>query len=145
MAEEKQPERSAKSSTRKRRNAAKKKAASPAPASASASKRQEVLPSEQPVPSAPQQQKKKTTQYVVTVDNQTGATIKIEKVDDATGKKKELTAAELGQVMLYANLSQTPYGSMAGAAAPSATETDALVQAYYQGVADYINALTSNR
>jgi hypothetical protein len=137
MAEEKKPEPRAKRSARKLRAATKKKAEAPEP------KELKVLPSEQPVPSAPQ---KKTTQYVVTVDNQTGAPVKIEKLDDATGKRKELTAEEYGQAMLYASLSQTPYyGSTAGQAPASATGANALTQAYYQGVADYINALTSNK
>ena len=139
MAEEKQPEKAAKRSASKRRAAAKKKAAS------AASARMEALPTEQPVPGPPP---KKTTEYVVTVDNQTGMPVKIEKLDEDTGKRKELSAEEYAQAMLYSSLSQTPYYAGVAAAAPppaSASDTDALVQAYYQGVADYINALTSSR
>jgi acyl-homoserine lactone acylase PvdQ len=33
---------------------------------------------------------------------------------------------------------------MESLAQASSTETEALVNAYYQGIADYINALTSN-
>lgn len=142
MAEEKQSERPTEGSARKRRRATKKKAASSAPTNPAPAKL-EALPTEQAVPSPPP---KKTSQYVVTIDNQTGVPVKIEKLDDATGKRKELTTEEYGQAMLYAGLSQTPYYGSAGAlAAAPAAGVDALAQAYYQGIADYINALTSNR
>lgn len=138
MAEETQTDRPAKKSSKKagskkksaKRAAAKKKPAPSAP---------EALASEQPVPSTPL---KKTSQYVVTIDNQTGLPVKIEKIDGDTGKRKELTNEEYGQA--FGGPPPAAAGEMESLAQASSTEADALVKSYYQGIADYINALTSN-
>lgn len=144
MAEETQAEQPVKSAKKapRRQRAGKAKAGAKAgtKAGAAAPKRLEALPTERPVPSAPE---KKTSEYVVTVDNQTGMPVKIEKLDEGTGRREELTAEEYGQAMAYASLSYAPfYGNQVPT---SAAEADTLMQAYYQGVADYLNALTSNR
>jgi hypothetical protein len=102
---------------------------------------QVALATEQPVPSAPQE---KTSQYVVTVDNKTGLLVKIEKLDEVTNERKELSQEEYERAGMSANLSSSP--SEAGFepnALPPSAESDPLLAAYYQGVADYFNALTS--
>jgi hypothetical protein len=76
-----------------------------------------------------------TSQYVVTINNATGLPVKIERLDPGTGKRQELDASAYAE-------SATP--SAGGAAAMSAgpAETNAIVSAYYQGVADYLAAIT---
>lgn len=99
------------------------------------------LPTEKPVPSTPV---KRTSQYVVTVDNETGVASKIEKLDEATGDRQELTRDEYMQVAMYASpLSAPLFTGLSGSAPASAAENESLVQAYYRGVAAYLNALTS--
>jgi hypothetical protein len=140
MAEETQTDRAAKKSSKKGPSSKKKTAKRAAAKKKSATPAVEALATEQPVPSTPL---KKTSQYVVTVDNQTGLPVKIEKLD-ATGKRKELTGEEYGQALAFGSLPPTSAGEMESLAQASAEETDTLVKAYYQGIADYINALTSN-
>ena len=139
MAEETQTDRPAKKSGKKAGSSKKKSAKRAAAKKKPASSAPEALASEQPVPSTPL---KKTSQYVVTIDNQTGLPVKIEKMDGGTGKRKELTNEEYG--LAFGGLSPAPAGEMESLAQASSTETEALVNAYYQGIADYINALTSN-
>jgi hypothetical protein len=139
MAEETQSDKPAAKKASKKSRPRKKTADAPAPSKAKV----EALATEAPVPSAP---RKKTSQYVVTVDNQTGLPVKIEKLDEATGKRKELTKQEYEQSLAYAGLSTASvFGGLEGSAQASSASTDDMVQAYYQGVADYINALTSNK
>jgi hypothetical protein len=97
-------------------------------------KKKEALVMETPVPSAPE---KKTSQYVVTVDNQSGLAIKIEKLDEETGQRTELSQDEYAGVLAYASLAASNYYEGYGHYAP----TGAAAQAYYQGVADYLKAL----
>ena len=121
----------------KAKRPAKKKAAAKGAAKATSAKRAEsqAMATERPAPVTPQ---KKTTQYVVTVDNQTGMTLKIERLDEDSGKRKELSKEEYGQATAYAGL-------LAGQdVSASAGDAEALVQAYYRGMADYLNALTSS-
>lgn len=112
--------------------------------SAPAAEQPQTLATEQPVPSAPV---KKTSQYVVTVDNQTGLTTRIEKLDETTGARKELSREEYLQVLSYASgTSAAPlYGGFSDLVPASSPETDYLTQAYYKGVAAFLNALTSTK
>lgn len=128
MAEETQTARPAKKSRKKGHSSKKKAASRAAVKKRPATYATEALATEQPVPSTPV---KKTSQYVVTVDNQTGLPVKIEKLDSATGARKELSSEEYGQALAFGGL--------------SSAETDNLVRAYYQGVTDYINALTPDK
>jgi hypothetical protein len=98
-------------------------------------KKKDALVMETPVPSAPE---KKTSQYVVTVDNQTGLAIKIEKLDEETGERTELSQEEYGGLLAYASLTASNYYGGYDDYAP----TSAMAQAYYQGVADYLKVLT---
>lgn len=104
-------------------------APSPAPA---------MLATEKPVPSA---SVKTTSQYVVTVDNTTGWPTKIEKLDEETNARTELSQAEYAAAVSY-------WGVPIPAAPVSGTGTNAMdvpspeaqaswLQAYYQGMADY--------
>ncbi len=119
----------------KAKRPAKKKPTAKAAAKATPTKRAEsrAMATERPARVTPE---KRTSQYVVTVDNQTGMTVKIERLDEATGRRKELSTEEYGQAMAYAGAGQD--------VSASAGDADALVQAYYRGLADYFNALTSN-
>jgi len=138
MAEEKQTARPAKKS-RARGHSSKKKAESKSETKSPTI----TMASEQPMPTAPQ---KKTSQYVVTIDNQSGLPVKIEKLDEETGARKELSENEYGQAFSsYSGLSPSLYGSLGSYVPASPAEAETMVQAYYQGVADYINALTSSR
>jgi hypothetical protein len=93
-------------------------------------------------------EKKKTTQYVVTVDNATGFASKIEKLDEATGDRTELTRQQYADAAYYAAVA--PYVSAAlpssGAFALSSTPTvdprSTVIDAYYRGVSEYLRALS---
>ena len=127
----------------KAKRPAKKKAAAKGAAKATSAKRAEsrAMATERPAPVTPQ---KKTSQYVLTVDNQTGMTLKIERIDEDTGKRKELSKEEYGQAMAYAGLSSSPQLAGRQDVSASGGDAEALVQAYYRGMADYLNALTSS-
>jgi hypothetical protein len=95
---------------------------------------------EKAVPATPPTQT--FSQYVVTVDDQTGTVTKIEKLTPETGERKELSADEYAASFVCAvagaQYAAAPYAVMTGAAS---SENDALVLAYFQGVADYLKAL----
>jgi len=98
---------------------------------------------EKPVPSAPE--KGRTSQYVVTVDERTSGILKIERLNAETGERKELTAEEYAGVIAYTNLI-SPY--LAGLAAYAMSQPPlggiSPVQAYFRGMADYFQALSSS-
>ena len=73
----------------------------------------------------------RTTKYIVTVDNMTGLPLKVEKITEASVAGGEATTSTVSPASLA-----TPFA--AGTPDPSA-----LVQAYYRGIADYLNAITS--
>jgi hypothetical protein len=86
------------------------------------------------------------TQYVVTVDNSTGQATKIEKLNDETGQRKELTQDEYAAIFVYAGAGLYYGAPLAAYSSPYTTPyavpgTDALVRAYFQGVSDYLKAL----
>jgi hypothetical protein len=84
----------------------------------------------EPVPTA--------TQYVVTVDNQSGVATKVEKLDEKTGERKELSADEYAAMFSFA----TEISSLSSSAPGETFASDPLTEAYYQGVSDYLRALT---
>jgi hypothetical protein len=95
----------------------------------------EVPVTEQPVPSKPMPA---TTQYVVTVDNETGIATKVERIDEETGNRTEVSADEYAA--MYSTVMSSPESSFS--APEAAYASDPLLEAYYQGVADYLQALT---
>jgi hypothetical protein len=99
-----------------------------------------ALVTEKPVPSTPV---KGTSQYVVTIDNRTMLPVRIEKLNEDTGERKELSKEEYAQSYSYASTSPLPsYAGLSGTAPVySSSEATALVQAYYQGVVEYFKAL----
>jgi hypothetical protein len=104
------------------------------PGTTESSEQPEVaLASEQPVPSVPEE---KISQYVVTVDNESGLLVKVEKLT-AAGERKELSQEEYEQ----AELSSVAGGEGSSEFASSANDSSVLT-AYYQGVNDYLNSLT---
>lgn len=109
-------------------------------ASRAADKEPDDLVTEKPVPSAPV---KNTSQYVVTVDNRTMLPVRIEKLNEDTGERKELSKEEYAQIYSYASPTPLPsYAGLSGTAPVySSSEATALVQAYYQGVVEYFKAL----
>ena len=71
----------------------------------------------------------RSTKYIVTLDNTTGLVLKVEKINEEAGTDQPATTT----VVDPASLSTT---FTAAAADPTA-----IAQAYYRGVADYLNAL----
>ena len=96
----------------------------------------EVVPAtEKPIYNAPV---KETSVYVVTFDNRTGLPTKIERLNEKTGERKELSVAEYAQVAAYWGLSPPPIvapTSLSATAYPSGVNP--LTQAYVQGMIDY--------
>jgi len=95
-------------------------------------------PSEKPVASA----KPKTSEYVVTIDDATGATIKIEKLSEG-GTRKELTPEEYSGAAAYVSGLASQYYT-ASSPTPYSSQDIAAARAYYQGVVDYLDALSSS-
>jgi hypothetical protein len=90
---------------------------------------------EKPVFNAPV---KETSIYVVTVDNRTGLATKIERLNDETGERKELSVSEYAQATAHSSLSTPPaIPPTSPGATPYSSEANALVQAYLQGMIDY--------
>lgn len=96
----------------------------------------------------------RTSQYLVTVDNRTGIALKIEKFNEQTSEKTELTTAEYALIYPYGGprpgTTSTAPGTMSSPShATSGTttnpsDTTALSDAYYRGVADYFKALSGS-
>lgn len=92
-----------------------------------------------------------TTEYVVTVDNRTGTATKIEKLSAGSDERKELSEEEYARLFPYVRrpaktkapgLMKSTSGSGIATvtqAAP-ASQSNALADAYYRGVNDYIQA-----
>jgi hypothetical protein len=70
----------------------------------------------------------RTSRFVVTVDNTTGLALKIEKLTEGKGAVAQAAAAT------------TPV-TLATPLAAGAPDPNAIVQAYYRGIADYVNAI----
>jgi hypothetical protein len=102
---------------------------------------------------------KKNSVYVVTIDNTTGALVKIETLDEDSSKRKELSAAQYAQVIVrsgamgsllatgmsrYASsplgaMSSSPYTyAMGGSPYAYAANGNPAVQAYFRGMMDYL-------
>jgi hypothetical protein len=73
----------------------------------------------------------RTTKYVVTVDNITGLVLKVEKITQAGTKESAPMTTTVDPASVAATF-----------VAPS-SDPSAIVQAYYRGIADYVNALTT--
>jgi len=74
-----------------------------------------------------------TTKYIVTVDNVTGLPLKIEKLTEEKDKQEGKPAST----------SATPAAMTTTTVAAPAPDPTAIVQAYYKGIADYLNAIKS--
>jgi len=83
-----------------------------------------------------------TSQYVVTLDNTTGMPTKVEKLDEATGQRKELTPQEYVTLMAYGGY-VGPAAAL-GAAAYSAA-IGPVIESYWRGYTDYVNTLISGK
>jgi hypothetical protein len=103
---------------------------------------------------------KKNSVYVITIDNTTGALVKIETLGEDSSKRKELSAAQYAQVIascgamglplatgigryasspLYGAMSSSPYAyAMAGYPYAYAANGNPAVQAYFRGMMDYL-------
>ncbi len=78
---------------------------------------------------APPAKAKSMSVYVVVVDDSTGLPTKIERLNEQTGERKELSTNEYAQVAAYSAMGALP--------AAAAASGNAFVQAYMQGIADY--------
>jgi hypothetical protein len=83
---------------------------------------------------------KKHSLYVLTVDNDTGLPVKIEKLDEATNERTELSPKEYTQVLAYAGMSVSLAAGTSGYASAHVAESQSVAQAYYRGMIDYLNA-----
>lgn len=81
-------------------------------------------------PMIPSGEGKQTAVYVVTVDNNTGIATRIERLDEQSGERTELSPKE------YTQLMASHYAGAAGAMG----QTNVLLQAYWQGMNDYFGA-----
>jgi hypothetical protein len=88
---------------------------------------------------------KKHSLYVLRVDDETGSLVKIEKLDETTQERKELTPQEYALAWAYAGASLQLAGTITGYASAAAVESQSIVQAYYQGMIDYLNACSPPR
>ena len=70
-----------------------------------------------------------TSVYVVTVDNRSGIATRIDRLDEQSGGRKELSPIEYAQVL-------------AGYYTPAMGDSNGIAQAYLQGVIDYLGAQT---
>lgn len=98
----------------------------------------EVVPAtEKPVYNAPV---KETSVYVVTVDNRTGFPTKIERLNEESGERKELSTSEYVQAQTYWGLPMPSTLAPAGLSASAyPAEVNPLLQAYVRGMIDYYN------
>ena len=71
----------------------------------------------------------RTTRYVVTVDNVTGLILKVEKLNETAAKEAAAMTTPVDPASLATTFSAPP------------PDPAAVVQAYYRGIADYLNAL----
>jgi hypothetical protein len=110
----------------------------PGNAEAAKSGEAELVPAtEKPVYSA---HVKETSVYVVTVDNRTGLPTKIERLNEESGERKELSTSEYVQVQTYWGLPMPSILAPTGlSASANPAEVNPLVQAYVRGIIDYYN------
>jgi hypothetical protein len=90
---------------------------------------------EKPVPT-----RSKTSQYVVSVDDATGFVVKIEKLDDETGQRREFTQDEY--MAAYASMSSAMPYYAAYAASLYDPQSSPAMQAYFMALSDYVKAFT---
>jgi hypothetical protein len=98
---------------------------------------------EPPVTEKPVATRRKISQYVVSVDGATGSIVKIEKLDEQTGKPKEFTQAEYAAAYSFASYA-APYYAAYAASLYDPLSSPA-VQAYVKGIADYLKAFIPQR
>jgi hypothetical protein len=98
---------------------------------------------EPPVTEKPVATRRKISQYVVSVDEVTGSIVKIEKLDEQTGKPKEFTRAEYTAAYSFASYA-APYYAAYAASLYDPLSSPA-VQAYVKGIADYLKAFIPQR
>ena len=114
-----------------------------------------ALPTERPVPSrrpAPLSEPPAptpapaaaTSDYVLTVDEATGYVTACERLDRQTGERRPLTNEECALAMTFAALGagRLPFAASAGHAFATGSDPSAgIIQAYYTGALDYLNAV----
>src|SRR5262245_18392471 len=79
----------------------------------------------------------RTTKYVVTVDNITGLILKVDKIAEAAKEKKAAKPIKETPAMTTA----VDPASVTATLAAQPADPAAIVEAYYRGIADYVNAL----
>jgi hypothetical protein len=98
---------------------------------------------EPPVTEKPIATRRKISQYVVSVDDVTGSIVKIEKLDEQTGERKELTQEEAAAACCFASYGAPYYGAYTTSLYESLSSPS--VQAYLKGISDYVKAFTGGR
>jgi hypothetical protein len=96
-----------------------------------------------PVTEKPVATRRKISQYIVSVNDATGSIVKIEKMDEQTGKPREFTQEEYAVAYGFASYA-APYYAAYAASLYNPLSSPA-VQAYVKGIADYLKALAPER
>ena len=103
----------------------------------------EQEPSLTPVTEKPVAIRRKISQYVVSVDDATGAIVRIETLDEKTGKPREFTQEEYAAAYGFASY-VAPYYAAYTASLYDPLSSPA-AQAYLKGISDYLKAFTTGR
>jgi hypothetical protein len=96
---------------------------------------QEPLVTEKPVAS-----RRKVSQYVLSVDDTTGSILKMEKLDEKTGQRKEFTQDEYASAYSFGSY-LAPYYAAYAASLHDPLNSPA-VRAYLQAISEYVKAFT---
>jgi len=83
------------------------------------------------------------SKYVISVDDASGFAVKIEKLDEKTGNRSELSLEEYAAAYSFAAYSAPFYAAYA--ASLYDPYEDPAVKGYYQALADYVKAFTVKR
>jgi hypothetical protein len=98
---------------------------------------------EPPVTEKPVATRRKISQYVVSVDDATGSIVKIEKLDERTGERRELTPEEAAAACCAASYGAPYYAGYTTLLYDSLSVPS--VQVYLKTISDYVKAFTGER
>lgn len=93
-----------------------------------------------PVTERPVASRRKISEYVVSVDDETGAIVKIERVDEDTNARTELTQDEYAAAYAFASYAAPYYASYAASLYDPLSSPAA--QAYLKTISNYAKAVT---
>jgi hypothetical protein len=103
----------------------------------------EKEPSITPVTEKPVALRRKISQYVVSVDDATGAIVRIETLDEKTGQPREFTQEEYAAAYGFASYVAPYYAAYTASLYDPLSS--AAVQAYLKGISDYLKTFSAGR